>query len=451
MDKNAVFRKQRRQFTILNFITFTLIFALFAVIILSQVQRSMYTQTDQELRSFTDRAADFGGFVPGTGSMRGNGPQGGDGSGPQGGGEGPGGWPFRRGDGSMPPSPRVTVLQWDKDGQIINQDQLGSLLYQTYFSDLAYNPQAVDEIRTITIQDSYRYRTLIYVDPEATDGVYATQLLINVDAEEAAVASFQRILTLCTALFILLSIVTSLLLSSRTMRPIQRSWNKQTEFVENASHELRTPLTIIQNKLELLLTSPQERIVDKFEPIAVSLSETRRLSKLTTDLLTLARADSAETILEKKKLQLEPFLKEICEPYAEIAESQDKRLWTSLEPGLVIEADPGRLHQLMVILLDNALKYTSEGDSIGVLARRDEHRLLIEVSDTGIGIRPENLQSVFDRFYREDKARSRSAEQGGSGLGLSIARWIVDAHHGTIEAVPQETNGIVFRLRLPLR
>ncbi|MFS0722942.1 sensor histidine kinase [Paenibacillus sp. 1P07SE] len=450
MDQNFVFRKQRRQFTILNFITFTLIFALFAVIILSQVQRSMYSQTDQELRGFTDRAADFGGIIPDTGSMRGGGPQGGSGGGgPQG--EGPGGWPFRPGDGSMPPSPRVTVLHWDKDGQIINQDQLGSTLYQTYFSDLAYNPQAVDEIRTITIQDSYRYRTLIYINPEATNGVYAMQLLINVDAEEAAVASFQRILILCTALFILLSIVTSLLLSSRTMRPIQRSWSKQTEFVENASHELRTPLTIIQNKLELLLTSPQERIVDKFEPIAVSLSETRRLSKLTADLLTLARADSAETVLEKKKLPLEPFLKEICEPYAEIAESQDKHLWTSLEPELVIEADPGRLHQLMVILLDNALKYTAEDDSIGVLARRDEHRLLIEVSDTGIGIRPENLQSVFDRFYREDKARSRSAEQGGSGLGLSIARWIVDAHHGTIEAVPQETKGIVFRIRLPLR
>ncbi|WP_020616955.1 sensor histidine kinase [Paenibacillus daejeonensis] len=446
MDRNAVFRKQKLQFTVLNFITFTLIFALFAIIILGQVQRSMYTQTDAELRSFKERAAELANRTPGE-DMPG---MGGGGSGPRSG-EGPYGIPFRPDSGTVPPNPRLTVLLWDESGQIINQDQLGTTFYDTYFSDLSYNTAAVNEIRTITIQDSFRYRTLIYEHPDAENNVYATQLLINVDAEERSVASFQRILIICTVIFILLSIVTSLLLSSRTMLPIQRSWSRQTEFVENASHELRTPLTIIQNKLELLLTSPQERIVDRFEPIAVSLSETRRLSKLTTDLLTLARADSAETVLEVQEVQLDQFLKELSEPYAEIAELQDKQLLTTLEQELVMMADPERLHQLMVILLDNALKYTSEGDTIGILARREEQRIIIEVSDTGVGIRQENLQAVFDRFFREDKARSRSDEHGGAGLGLSIARWIVSAHQGTIEAIPQAEQGTVFRIRLPLR
>lgn len=443
MDKNAVFRKQKLQFTVLNFITFTLIFALFAVIILGQVQRNMYTQTDAELRGFKERAAELAVREPGEGMP-------GGGGGPRDG-DGPSGNPFRPEGGTLSPNPRLTVLLWDADGQIINREQLGSTFYDTYFSDLSYNSAAVDHIRTITIQDSYRYRTLIYEHPEAENNVYATQLLINVDAEERSVASFQRLLIICTAIFILLSILTSLLLSSRTMLPIQRSWSRQIEFVENASHELRTPLTIIQNKLEMLLTAPQERIVDRFEPIAISLSETRRLSKLTTNLLTLARADSAETVLALERVELHTFLKELSKPYAEIAESQEKTLSITLEPGLALKADPERLHQLMVILLDNALKYTLEGDSIGILARRDDQRVTIEVSDTGIGIRQENLHAIFDRFYREDKARNRTDDHGGAGLGLSIARWIVSAHHGSIEAVPQEEQGTVFRIRLPLR
>jgi two-component system, OmpR family, sensor histidine kinase CiaH len=224
------------------------------------------------------------------------------------------------------------------------------------------------------------------------------------------------------------------------MKPIIHSWNKHAEFVENASHELRTPLTIIQNKLELMLTTPHEKI-------ALSLSETRRLSKLTTDLLTLARADSSETQLEKKAVHVDSFVKRVCSPYIEIAESQDKHFWLKLNCDSVMIADETRLHQLLVILLDNALKYTGEHDSIGVKTYEEDHKVILEISDTGIGIKEENIPYIFDRFYREDKARTR--ESGGIGLGLSIAQWIVSAHNGSIKVSANENKGTTFKIKLP--
>lgn len=231
------------------------------------------------------------------------------------------------------------------------------------------------------------------------------------------------------------------------MKPIIHSWNKQAEFVENASHELRTPLTIIQNKLQLLLTEPQEKIINKFDHIALSLSETRRLSKLTSDLLTLARADSAETELVKTALHVDTFVENVCAPYIEIAESQEKHVWLNLNCKTTMEADEVRLHQLLIILLDNALKYTAEHGSIGVKTYLEDHKIVIEVTDTGIGIKEENIPYIFDRFYREDKARSR--ETGGIGLGLSIAQWIVTKHDGTIKVIRNQTKGTTFKVKLP--
>ncbi|MEI0736904.1 ATP-binding protein [Paenibacillus sp. JTLBN-2024] len=168
---------------------------------------------------------------------------------------------------------------------------------------------------------------------------------------------------------------------------------------------------------------------------------------MTADLLTLARADSTETQLEKQTIELDEFVDNVCGPYKEIAELSEKSMQLRLQSRTRLKADPERLHQLLVILLDNALKYTGEHDSIAISTYAKENKAFIEVSDTGIGISEEGLSRIFDRFYREDRARSR--EQGGSGLGLSIAQWIVHSHHGTIQALHNEPKGVIFRIRLP--
>ncbi len=421
MDKNRMLMNQQLKFMIYNFIAFTLIFTIFAVIILSQVQNTLYRKADEEMQNYKVKADDLihrDSFPP----------------------------DLRDRDRKMSFNPRMIVLHWNEAGEIMNQAQIGTQFYENLIDGLRMDEQNLDVIKHLSLNNLYNFRTISYLN-DHDDSIYITQLLVNVDAEETVIDNFRTILFFCTVIFILLSITASYVLSRKTMKPIMTSWSKQVEFVENASHELRTPLTIIQNKLELLLTKPNEKIVDRFENIALSLSETRRLTKLTTDLLTLARADSTETQFVMESMDIDAFIREACAPYVEIAESQDKTLWMQLDCKMQLEVDSSRIHQLLVILLDNALKYTGENDSIGIKTFYEDHRIVIEISDTGIGIREENVRHIFDRFYREDQARTR--EKGGFGLGLSIAQWIVSGHQGTIKAIRNESNGTSFIVKLP--
>jgi two-component system, OmpR family, sensor histidine kinase CiaH len=228
--------------------------------------------------------------------------------------------------------------------------------FQKKFYNIHFSPHLDKFLLFPTLKHFAIIPNILFEDTNDDDEVVYTQLLINIDAEQNILNIFSKLIIICSSIFILLSISASYYLSKKMMKPIIQSWNKQAEFVENASHELRTPLTIIQNKLELMLTTPHEKIANKFENIALSLSETRRLSKLTTDLLTLARADSSETQLEKKVVHVDSFVKSVCSPYIEIAESQEKHFWLNLNSTHTINADETRLHQLLVILLDNALK-----------------------------------------------------------------------------------------------
>ncbi|MGG0718507.1 ATP-binding protein [Robertmurraya massiliosenegalensis] len=428
MAKKKIFKKQQQHFMILNFIAFTIIFSIFGIIIFGQVQRTLFSQTDKELMNFKEMMNEQT-----LGEIR-----------------------LPRSNQNPPPSerirnepnPRIIVLSWDESGEIINDSPLGSLFYENYLQDYQLDTKTVDTITNMSIDETYHFRYLIFKDVDDHDDVAYIQLMININAEKTIIENFGELLIICSSIFIILSISASYFLSKKMMKPIIRSWNKQAEFVENASHELRTPLTIIQNKLELLLTNPQEKIMNKFENIALSLSETRRLSKLTSDLLTLARADASETDLIKVPIEIDSFVEKICAPYIEIAESQNKHFSLKLNAQMEIKADETRLHQLFVILLDNALKYTSDEESIEIKTSVSDQKIHLEVSDTGIGIKEENMKFIFDRFYREDKARSR--ETGGSGLGLSIAQWIVQKHNGSISVSKNHPKGTVFTVNFPI-
>lgn len=415
----------------LNFIAFTVIFTIFGIIIFTQVQNTLFSKTDEELTRFKQMIIQNPDWEAKGRPAPGEEPH-----------------PEPREEQARPNvNPRIIMLNWDEDGNILNEGQIGTLLYENYFESYTLDASSLNTVTNMTINDEYQFRYLLFKDANDADSIAYRQLLVNTDAEQTIINNFGRLIAICSIIFIVLSISASYGLSKKMMKPIIHSWNKQTEFVENASHELRTPLTIIQNKLELLLTEPQEKIINKFENIALSLSETRRLSKLTSDLLTLARADSADVQLTKQPIHVDRFIQSVSAPYMEIAESQDKHFWLHLQCDNFMKADEVRLHQLLVILLDNALKYTSEGDSIGLKTYVEDQKVAIEVTDTGFGIQEKNLPFIFDRFYREDKARSR--ETGGTGLGLSIAQWIVVNHGGTIQAIPNKKQGTTFKIKLP--
>ena len=343
-------------------------------------------------------------------------------------------------------NPKITVVLRDENKNIINKDELGRLT--EYESDIQIKGKPINKIYNLKIANSYNYRTIVCkVDNiEDTNDRYV-QLLINVDSEHELMTNFKNVVFSAVLLGIVLSVVASYILSKRTLKPLQENIENQIEFVQNASHELRTPLTIIQAKQELLLKEPNAKIMDKSEEIILTLNETKRLTKLTKDLMILSRADSKSLNLQKEKVNIDDFIDNMVKPYIEIAKMEEKNLITNFEYKNDLNVDTNRIYQLMIILLDNAIKYTEKGDKIGIHTFMKDNKCVIEVKDTGIGVSDEGLNRIFERFYREDRARNR--ETGGSGLGLSIASFIVSAHGGTIKASHNEPKGTIFTIRLP--
>ncbi|MFD0896639.1 sensor histidine kinase [Loigolactobacillus binensis] len=352
--------------------------------------------------------------------------------------------------GTPPPDFRVNFLIYDSKGKVTNTQMLGDIY--SLLSNIKLKRQQRGKIVSLTTDDGSKFRSLLVKVPASnTSKVYAgryVQIIQNIDSEDQAIQSFRRILILTMLFFWLLSILLSYFLSRWNMKPILKSWQQQQDFVANAAHELRTPLTIIQSKMELLLTKPNEKIISQMEPIALSLAETRRLNQLTRDLLMLARSDSNMTQVTRQPTQMKSFLEQVIAPYSEIAASQDKTFTAQIDLDNAQMIDQKRIHQLLVILLDNALKYTQTGDQVQFKAQIHGNHWQVEVADTGIGIAPENRKAIFQRFYREDKSHSRHT--GGNGLGLAIAKWIIDSHQGTVKVLTNEPHGSRFVLSFPI-
>ena len=341
-------------------------------------------------------------------------------------------------------NPRINMIIWNSDDEIILE--FGRI--SEYDTELVFDKNLVDSIYSKNIAGKYNYRVLNFAFKyDQTGNVAFCQLLMNVDTESYLVKSYFEIIVYAVLISIICSIIMSYILSKNTIKPIATNLTKHTEFIQNASHELRTPLTIIQAKQELMLSEPDAKIIDKIEDISITLEETKRLTKLTKDLLTLTRADNKSMILQKELTNIDEFINNIIKNYIELAEMQRKTINIDLKCGKEIKIDRIKIHQLLVILIDNAIKYTEEGDKIDINTYLKDSKCFIEVKDTGIGVSEEGLTRIFERFYRDDKARNR--ETGGTGLGLSIASTIVKAHNGNIKAMHNNPKGTIFIIKLP--
>ena len=243
---------------------------------------------------------------------------------------------------------------------------------------------------------------------------------------------------------------------------------QQRRFVADASHELRAPLTAIQGNLELLRRYPAMPPSDRREALEDTEREARRLGRLVSDLLALARFEagqsskrdgvSLEEILEESALehgsQAKLHTLKLSLPGSSTLESSASQPSVPQPSGAerrtVVQGDRERLKQLVGILLDNALKYTPVGGRITLELLRDPSGVRLEVKDNGIGISERDLPHVFERFYRADQARVRGVDPGGTGLGLSIARWITEQHGGQIALESQLGVGTTARVTLPI-
>lgn len=238
--------------------------------------------------------------------------------------------------------------------------------------------------------------------------------------------------------------------AGRVVRPIEESWNKQTQFIADASHELRTPLTTINTNIDVLLSHPDSLIQDEKKWLIYIKNEAERMSKLTNDLLYLARADN-----DMDGRQTTPIVFSYSETVENVLLTMEAVMFENniaysdqIAQGINIKGDPSKIKQLVVILLDNTVKYVDSRRIVRVELSRNEKHAFLKVKNSSEGIKDEDIGRLFDRFYRTDKSRARRS--GGHGLGLAIAKSIVEEHKGDIKVYSKSGEYVEFTVKLPV-
>jgi two-component system, OmpR family, sensor histidine kinase CiaH len=360
--------------------------------------------------------------------------------------EGPG--EIREDDGGPIPrfirrDPRILTLIWDKNNQLLLEQNRDSEIFQD--NEKLIRPKTLNTLKDVDVEDfSFRYIAFEVDHPQL--GKITVQFIRNVNSEQKLLERLLLIMLIGMGVGIICAVASGYFLAGKALVPIKKAWQKQTEFVSDASHELRTPLAVIQAKTDLLFRSPAATIQDKILDVSTISNESRRLSKLVTNLLTLARSDSDQIEVKKETFHLNELLKEIHQQYEEIVMYQEKSLRLEAAEPVTFFGDKARIHQLIVILLDNAMKYTIEGGEILLSCGHTHSSIFLKVKDNGIGIPEMDIPKIFDRFYQSDKART-AAE--GTGLGLSIAKWIIEKHHGKTKVQSTLGKGTTIEITFP--
>lgn len=228
---------------------------------------------------------------------------------------------------------------------------------------------------------------------------------------------------------------------------LDRAFNRQKEFTGDASHELRTPLAVIQAESTLALQ--RDRTSEEYRSSLDTIAEeAESMSRIISQMLALARADSGADQVVFEELELHGLLREVAEDMEALSRGKSLRWETRLNGSSTVMGDRGLLKQLFLNLIENSVRYTPQGGEVSIRSEVNDHEALLSVSDSGIGISEEHLPHIFERFYRVDKARSRS--EGGSGLGLAICQQIIELHQGRIEVRSAEGKGTTFTVTIPL-
>jgi heavy metal sensor kinase len=240
------------------------------------------------------------------------------------------------------------------------------------------------------------------------------------------------------------------------------SFDLQRQFMADASHELRTPLSVMRTTAQVILERPRRDEGEYRDALAMIDDQTRRLARIVDDMFTLARADAGRRPLSYSAFYLDELIAETARAAGVLAARKGVTVETAQSPEVSYYGDEHLLRQMLLNLLDNAIRHTPTGGGVRVSLNQFEKRCEVVVADTGEGIPAEEQPRIFERFYRVDKARSRSdvnangangtnATGGGAGLGLSIARWVAEAHGGTIRLIRSDPTGTVFAVALPLK
>ena len=416
-----------------NFGVFTLIFSAMTLIILQVMHSSLYTSVDEKLLALSNNPQNVIQLAVNRASENLK--------------------DLNGGDVTSNPDKKVTISS--NTEVILLDSNLNQLVTGNRFLGLdkiTFNKKDLNHIRQLHVINSYGqdevYRAVLTemnIDTVSTNIKYAA-VLINTSQLEQISQNHEQLIVVVMASFWILSILASLYLARVSVKPLMESIQKQKSFVENASHELRTPLAVLQNRLETLFRKPEATIMESSESIASSLEEVRNMRFLTTNLLNLARRDDG---IKPELAEVEPdFFNATFTNFEMIASENNRVFRFENRIHRTIITDKLLLKQLMTILFDNAVKYTEEEGDIYFEISTTERSLYLTVADNGIGITAADKKKIFDRFYRVDKARTR--QKGGFGLGLSLAKQIVDALKGSISVKDNKPNGTIFEVKIAI-
>jgi two-component system, OmpR family, sensor histidine kinase CiaH len=240
---------------------------------------------------------------------------------------------------------------------------------------------------------------------------------------------------------------TSRFFADRYIAPVREAFEKQKQFIADASHELKTPLTVINTNADVILANSEDTIHSQSKWLHHIKAETERMRTLTNDLLYLTEMNDAREHMIFAPFNVSEAVESVILTMEAVIFEKNFTLHYEIEPDLTVRGNSEQMKQVVMILLDNAIKYTNPNGTIDLTLKKRHHDILLEVTNTGEGIPPEHLEKIFDRFYRTDPSRSRKL--GGYGLGLAIAKSIVEQHKGKIYAKSTLNEATTFYVQLP--
>lgn len=270
----------------------------------------------------------------------------------------------------------------------------------------------------------------------------------DINSEHNIMLNLLIVLSIVALLSLVAAFLISLFNANRSIKPVEDSYNKQKQFVADASHELKTPLTTINTNVDVLLTREDSTIGAEKKWLQYIKTETERMTKLTNDLLYLARLDHNENAVMLSPVSFSEAAESVILLMEAVVFEKNVNMTYDIAPDLTVNGNMEQLKQLVMILLDNACKYTPEKGNIQVKLKRTDSAAVFTVRNSGEGISEEALEHIFERFYREDKSRARKS--GGYGLGLAIAKAITESYKGSIKAESVKNEYTQFTIKIPL-
>ncbi|WP_339244024.1 HAMP domain-containing sensor histidine kinase [Paenibacillus sp. FSL F4-0243] len=423
-----MFTKLRNRFLIVNLVTISVIMLVAFISIYVITYQDVQNNIQMDLHRIMENYKSPGGDTGRMGSTKG-------------GSQLPHADNKRMDNGTPPPERSVSfMLKIDTASNLIGKDSKFTMDDEFYDTALQEALSADKDTGRFTL-DSSKW---IFNIQHTNDG--AMLVFLDITAQQKILTNLIYTFSVVGSVMLIILYFTSRFFANRSIAPVKEAFEKQKQFIADASHELKTPLTIINTNADVLLSNSDDTIHNQSKWLHYIKSETERMTSLTNDLLYLTEMDDSRSTMIYSKFNLSEAVENIILTMEAIIFEKRISLEYDIEPNLTVMGNSEQIKQVIMILLDNAVKYTNPKGSVTLSLKKQHNDMVLSVTNTGEGIAPEHLARIFDRFYRTNASRAR--KQGGYGLGLAIAKSIVEQHKGKIYAKSTVGESTTFYVHL---